>query len=353
LGPEDAAYLIYTSGSTGTPKGVLVSQGAIGSFIRSAIQRAGYDEHTRFLNFFPLHFDPVFMEIFVPWVVGGACVLFDRFLFIKDLVKALQRHAITDFSCTPNVITMLVSRFARFFRYEWNHLRSIWFGGESPNIKDVANFMRLAPQVRLFNGYGPTETVVACSLHHLEGFPEGPIPIGTPMPGVEFHLVSQGRLVEQGEGELYVSGAQLMSRYWNSTAEQDFTLLNGRRCFRTHDLVHRQGEVYFFLGRTNDMIKVRGYRVFPQEVEKVINAYSQVTASMVYLPQGSEELAALIECPQVENPTSDHKLRNFLRQKLPPYMVPEHLHLISALPRLSNGKLDKAKIKTMLNQGAQ
>lgn len=357
LKDEDNVYIIYTSGSTGTPKGVTVCRAALASFIESSIRRAGYTKDIRFLNFFPLHFDPVLMEIIMPWVVGGTTVIFNKFLFINDLVKALQKNRITDFSCTPNIISMLVSRISHYHKYEWNILRSIWFGGESANINDLKIFREMTPNVVLFNGYGPTETIIACSLHKItdEDLNEEILPIGTPMDEVQFTIVNNEDEVTDDNivGELYVSGEQLMSGYWGKPSadpKNNFISFKDRKHYKTDDNVYKRNGLYYFVGRKSAMIKLRGYRIYPLEIENAFNSLDEINNSCVLLDETNKLLVGVVELNEAfkDDIKVNEKIIARLKDKLPVYMIPEKILYKDKLPRMDTGKLDIRKIRTML-----
>jgi amino acid adenylation domain-containing protein len=351
LDEELTAYLMYTSGSTGRPKGVQVPRGALASFLASAVQRAGYRADTVFLNFFPLHFDPVLMEILVPWAVGGQVVIFDRMRMVNDLVDALHDARVTDFSCTPNVISLLVGRFSTYARRPSEHLRTIWSGGESPNVEHVRRFQEISPGVQLFNGYGPTETVIACSLYDVPDLrtvgPDWQMSIGTPFAGADFVLVDDhGRDVEQEgvTGELLVGGRQVMSGYRgldpDDPAAHGFVERPEGRYYRTGDLVLRHEGRYVFVGRLGGLVKVRGYRVHLAEVEGVLRALDGVSEAVVLYDEEVQALRAVVEGRGVDHARA---LRH-LEERLPEYMVPDRVEVVAALPRLSNGKLDLQRI---------
>lgn len=359
LDDQDLAYIMYTSGSTGAPKGVAVSRGALANFLGAAIERAGYSESTRFLSFFPLHFDPILMEIIAPWITGGTVVLFGPFLFVNDLVKALQQYAITDFSCTPNVLTMLVGRASRFDQYEWPHLRSIWFGGERANVPDVKAIRQVVPSVHLFNGYGPTETVVACSVHTVsdDDLDSESLPIGTPLDSVLFRIGAEGREVLEDDvaGELLVGGGQVMTTYWGATDPDanGFVQIDGTTYFRTRDLVSRRNGVYHFIDRIDDMVKIRGFRIFPSEVVRALNDMAEIHQAYVFAAPDGSHLVAVVESEALSSmdPTQAGRLvADHLADRVPSYMIPSLTIARPLLPRMSSGKLDTQCIRTLVRE---
>jgi len=348
------AYILYTSGSTGTPKGVVVNRNSLFSFLQSAIERAQYNRDTVFLNFFQLHFDPMLMEILAPWIVGGKCIVYNESIFINDLIKTLQKYKVTDFSCTPNIISQFVGPISRFSRSEWSFLKTIWFGGEVANIKDLKTFNQTVPHVTLFNGYGPTETVIACSLHKLEpeDFDSDILSIGTPLNDVDFLLIDKDEEViteDEVKGELLVGGKQLMDGYWgflSSAEKNNFKFLFDKKYYCTGDHVYRKKGQYYFVGRINSMIKIRGFRIYPVEIENALNEIEFISNSIVYLREN--QLCAAIETFSVDK-NIEGKIKSHLREKLQEYMIPIIYQVYPEFPRLNSGKIDVITIKNSNN----
>lgn len=343
---EEPAYLMYTSGSTGAPKGVLVSRKSLEVFLVNAIRAAGYSATTRFLSFFPLHFDPVLMEIFGPWITGGRCHLFRGMKVPNDLLFELADSHITDLSCTPNVIDLLTSRFSAYRDVELPSLRTIWMGGDKPNLAAISRFRDRYPSVLLYNGYGPTECVVACALHRIPdtSTSDTDLGIGVPFPGVHFRLdgVADDR---DGTGELLIGGAQQMIGYYRDeerTADA-FAIdhQSGRRFYRTGDLFDRIDGQYFFRGRRSRMFKIRGFRVDPSEIEAAIMSATTPAVSRVYaylVDASVPYIRAEIET-QEKSHDSDG-LAGRIAEKLPDYMHPEEFRYWRTFPLLTNGKTD-------------
>lgn len=346
------AYILYTSGSTGTPKGVVVNRASLYNFIESSINRAGYTSSTIFLNFFQLHFDPALMEILVPWITGGTCVIYNGSIFINDLIKILQKYKVTDFSCTPNIISQLVGPISRFSKYKWDFLRSIWFGGENANIEDLRKFHKIVKNVVLFNGYGPTETVIACSLHKLEenDFQSEILSIGTPMNNVKFMLLDN-ELNEINrddiQGELYVGGKQIMEGYWGQLDDHKNTFLTRGNCkyYPTGDIVFKKDGKYYFIGRKNAMLKIRGYRIYPLEIENAINKIEYINNSIAFCINNN--LYAAVEI-NTNKDCSEHEIIERLKDYLQSYMIPLSVSIYKEFPRLSNGKIDLLTIKSSI-----
>ncbi|MDN5913832.1 MAG: AMP-binding protein [Pseudonocardia sp.] len=357
---EQPAYILYTSGTTGVPKGVVISRAALAAFLEAAIERAGYDDTTVFLSFFPMHFDPVLMEVLAPWGTGGRTVLFTRMTMVNDLVTVLAAHGVTDFSCTPNVVSMLSGRFSSYSAERVPTLRSVWFGGEVPRVHDIRAFQLRSPGVRLFNGYGPTECTVACSLFEVPDLRDdpapGPLSIGTPMAGTEFALVSpeMTEVADGSAGELLVSGAQVMIGYWGvADAEANgMVRWRGNRWFRTGDLVHRAAGRYHFDGRRSRLIKIRGYRVHPDEVERALESVGSVREAVVVPDPSGTHLVAVVEVDTAQGAPTGSELVACVGALVPSYMVPQRIIVEDRIPRTSGGKIDMAAVTARARTGA-
>lgn len=342
---DTPAYLIYTSGSTGAPKGVLVSRRALTVFLENAIAAVGYSKVTRFLSFFPLHFDPVLMEIFVPWITGGRCQLFPGMKAPNDLLFALAELHITDFSCTPNVIDLLTSRVSAYHDIDLPRLQTIWMGGDKPNPAAIVRFRDRYPYVRLYNGYGPTECVVACALQRIPDAVDGDsdLTIGIPFPGVCFRLegVDDGA---DGTGELLIGGCQLMIGYYGDHERTSAAFRedenSGLRYYRTGDLFERIDSQYFFRGRISRMFKIRGFRVDPSEIEAaILTAEQNPGRAYVHLVEAAVPyIRAEIETQ--ERAPSSELLADRIAEILPAYMCPEDFRYWQTFPLLTNGKVD-------------
>jgi acyl-coenzyme A synthetase/AMP-(fatty) acid ligase/acyl carrier protein len=225
-------------------------------------------------------------------------------------------------------------------------------GGEQLGTASVARWRALAPACRFFNEYGPTETVVGCCMHEVSpGAPvEGEVvPIGFPMAGAALYVLDESdRLVPGGAvGELRIGGVGVARGYRGApelTAARfvpDPFAGGGARLFRTGDRVQREldGRLVF-VGRADEQLKVRGYRVEPGEVEAVLRQHPSVSACTVV--RSAQSLVAFLVGPTVASDTS--ALARYAAERLPEYMVPTRFVAIDRLPTTPNGKLDRAAL---------
>ncbi|MEY5100199.1 MAG: hypothetical protein RJA36_2918 [Pseudomonadota bacterium] len=346
---QDPAYVIYTSGSTGKPKGVPVSQGAICHFLRSENEVLGVRADDRVYQGFSVAFDMSFEEIWISYLVGATLWIAPREIVADPdaLPLALQEHGITVLHAVPTLLAL--------FGADVPGLRLINLGGE---ICPQAVVERWAtPARRLFNTYGPTEATVSASLAELH--PGEVVTIGRPLPNYGLLVVdAEFRLLPAGEtGELCITGPGVAQGYLGRpelTAEKFLpNPWSGQpheaRLYRTGDLarIDADGQVHC-LGRADDQVKVRGFRVELGEIEAEISReLANGTAAVVLKPvSGIEQLVAYL-MPAAGAGVELPRLRARLRERLPAYMVPSHFERVAAIPRLTSGKIDRKSLRAL------
>ncbi|MEM9593743.1 MAG: condensation domain-containing protein, partial [Acidobacteriota bacterium] len=357
-GPDDLAYLLYTSGSTGGAKGVRITHRnlAYSTHARLGVYGAPVD---RFLLLSPFAFDSSVAGIFWTLATGGALVLpapgEER--DVQALGRLIRDHRVTHTLCLPALYGVLLDE------VEAEALRSldtVIVAGEACPPGLPAAHRRLLPEARLFNEYGPTEATVWCVVHQVDDAESGVVPIGRPIPGTGIHLLDPaGRPVPAGmAGELWVTGPGVAQGYWRRPdldAERFAALdlpdgdlpASGDRAYRTGDLaVADDNGVLTFLGRADGQVKVRGHRIETQGVEaqlllrpEVAEAAVKVTANQPPRLVGYV-VPAPAEGKAPESEPLDVRLDRALRGALPPYLVPDGIQVLRALPRLPNGKVD-------------
>ena len=355
----DLAYILYTSGSTGTPKGVMISHRSSLGFVEWAAAAAGLGQEDRVCSPAPLHFDLSVFDIFAT-CRAGAClaVLPDGVTtFPVSIARWLERERISVWYSVPSVLTLLAC-YAGLPQFDLSRLRAVIFAGEVFAPRYLARLMAQLPHARYLNWYGPTETNVCTAFEVPQRWSDtDPVPIGKACAGTEvFAVTGDGQRVSRpGEvGELYVRGPTLMRGYWGLPARTHAALVPSPFRAEYDELVYRTGDLvtldpagnYLYLGRTDAMVKVRGYRVELGEVEAVLCRHPAIREAVV-LPVPDEllgsRLRAVVTAVGTGGLTRESVLEH-CREWLTSYMVPEIVEFREELPRTSTGKLDRARL---------
>ncbi|HYX23921.1 MAG TPA: amino acid adenylation domain-containing protein, partial [Thermoanaerobaculia bacterium] len=358
-GPEHPAYVIYTSGSTGRPKGVVVRHGAVMNLAR-ALRETVYEGESGPLRVSlnaPLSFDASVQQIVqLAW---GHCLHVFTAELRQDpaaLVDYVRRHRLDALDCTPSQLRLLLAAGLGEAGEDETPLSRVLVGGEAVDaeLRDAA---LTRPRTRFWNVYGPTECTVDDTAALLApGVPASRI--GRPLSQVVLHVADrEGRLVPLGvPGELYIGGAGVARGYLGRpdlTAERfipdPFGNAPGARLYRTGDLVRRLPDGSLdFLGRIDQQVKVRGFRIEPGEIEATLAGHPAVAAAAVVvreLSPGDPRLVALVAYVVLRRghpfAAFPGELRDHLRSRLPEHMVPAVWMELEALPLNTSGKLDR------------
>jgi amino acid adenylation domain-containing protein len=358
-GSERLAYVMYTSGSTGKPKGVQIPHRAVVNFLWSMRQRPGLSSRDTLLAVTTLSFDISVLELFLPLVVGARVVLAARETAADGarLAEEIDRSGATVMQATPATWRMLLEA-----GWQGSPRLKILCGGEALS-RSLADQL-LERGAALWNLYGPTETTVWSTLHAVAAEADR-IPLGLPIANTRLYVLgSDRRPVPAGvAGELYIGGDGLARGYLNRpelTAERFIPIADcglriadldrqsaSRRVYRTGDLVCvRPDGNLDFLGRMDYQVKIRGHRIEPGEVEVALGAHPAVAAAAVVAraDRGAEKrLVAYLVCRR-EPPPAARELHDFLKARLPAYMVPGAFIWLGALPLTPNGKVDRAAL---------
>ncbi|WP_426752486.1 amino acid adenylation domain-containing protein [Myxococcus sp. Y35] len=348
LEPHHLAYVLYTSGSTGKPKGVAMPQRALVNLIEWQTENA---RALRTLQFAPLNFDVSFQEAFSTWCSGGTLVLVDE-ATRRDpdaLVELLDTARIQRLFL-PAVALHHLSLAALRASRRVPELVEVITAGDQLRITEPIRRWFQAGKMRLDNHYGPTESHVVTA-HVLEGAPEdwpGLPSIGKPIANAAVHLLDANRRpVPVGvPGELYLAGACLADGYLSRpdlTAERfiELPLTPPVRAYRTGDLARLSPDgTLEFLGRADDQVKLRGFRVEPGEIERALCAHPDIHDAAVIVDGDDAREKRLIAYVVPESAPID-ALPAFLARELPDYMVPSLFMPLAALPRTPSGKVDR------------
>jgi amino acid adenylation domain-containing protein len=338
--PDGIAYVLFTSGSTGVPKGVRIPHSGLANYLGWALDAYGLRAGDAAPVQSPLGFDFTLTPLLTPLLAGGEVVLLDEADGVEGLGRLLaDRSGFGLMKLTPAHLEVLL-RTVPEERLR-TACRVLVVGGDALPPALARRWLRVAPDTRLVNEYGPTEAVVGCCVHEVSEVDteRTAIPIGRPVAGTTLSVMADGRPVADGAvGELWVGGNQVAAGYLDDPERTAEKFVDGGRLYRTGDRVRRlaTGDLEY-LGRSDRQLKIRGYRVEPGEVEAALLDHPTVREAVV-VPTGQDGLAGYVAGGEPA------ELRAFLSTRLPAYLVPDVLVSLPALPLTVNGKVDLAAL---------
>ncbi|HEU0013521.1 MAG TPA: amino acid adenylation domain-containing protein [Longimicrobium sp.] len=349
VGPESPAYILYTSGSTGTPKGVAVPHRAVVRLVRETNFAALGPDQT-ILQLAPMAFDASTLEVWGALLNGGRLAIFPPHApSLDELGAFLREQGVT----TAWLTAGLFHQMADAELDALGSLRQLLAGGDVLSVSHVRKVLERHPHLRLINGYGPTENTTFTTTHAITlADTERPsIPIGRPIANTRVYVLDRhDRPCPVGvPGELVAAGDGLALGYVNRpelTAEKFATLeIAGRaeRVYRTGDRVRwLEDGTLEFLGRADEQVKVRGFRIEPGEVEAALREHAAVgDAVVIARADGADKrLVAYVTARNGITP-EPAQLRESLRGRLPDHMVPGAFVVLDAIPLTPNGKVDR------------
>ncbi|MFD8522277.1 non-ribosomal peptide synthase/polyketide synthase [Streptomyces capillispiralis] len=348
--PDNVQYLMFTSGSTGTPKGVAARQRDVAALARDR----AFAGHDRVLVHSPHAFDASTYELWVPLLRGGTAVLAPP----GDLDAPAVRRAITEEGV--NCLFLTVGLFRLFAQEDPACLRGareVWTGGEAVPGAAVRRVLDACPGLTVVDVYGPTETTTFATRQAFHGGDPLPaaLPIGRPLDDTRVYVLD-GALQPQppgAPGELYLAGAGLARGYAGRPGATAARYLAdpygppGGRMYRTGDIVRWSADgALHFVGRVDDQIKIRGFRVEPAEIEARLTAHPAIAEAVVSVSrhEGRKRLVAhLVPASDAVVPPSA-ELRAHMAAELPDYMVPAAFVTLAELPLTANGKVDRRRL---------
>ncbi|MBD9725901.1 non-ribosomal peptide synthetase [Streptomyces caniscabiei] len=370
--PTDAdlsalAYILYTSGTTGRPKGVCVDHGNLVHTLQAVAECYGLVPDDRVLQFSALTFDVAAEELFATLIQGATVVLRDAGPMpdVGELMSLVEQHGVSVLNLPASYWHEWVSVLPEYPPSRYDRLRLVVVGSEAVDAGKLATWQAAAPaHVRWLNAYGPTETTITATVyepHAPSSVPAhrpsgGVVPIGRPLPGVRAYVLDASlNPVQPGvPGDLYIAGPGVARGYLGDPARTEASFLPdpwgepGDRMFATRDRVRRTAEgVLEFLGRSDDQVKLRGFRIELAEIEHVLRTHPRVTDAAAVLREdrpGDRRLAGYVTSRAdagAEAGELSAQLVTLMRDRLPDYMVPASLVVLDALPRNANGKVDR------------
>ncbi len=352
IGDSDLASIIYTSGSTGKPKGVMLSHGNIVSNTKSIC---------RYLNLTHKDIQMVVLPFFyvmgksllnTHFAVGGTVVINNKFAFPAAVIKQIVDEKVTGFSGVPSTYAYLLHRSPlKNYRDRLGSLRYCSQAGGHMSSKIKEELRQVLPEhTQIYIMYGATEASARLTYLEPDRFTDKMASIGKPIPGVAMRVLDkQGKKLQTGQkGELVASGYNIMQGYWKDNKATSAVL--DKNGYHTGDLGYYDEEGYFYVsGRSDNLLKVGGHRINPQEIEDVLMATELVIETAVIgIP---DELLGnrLIALAVPKNGTSsEKKIMSLCADSLPKYKLPSSIKLVRSLPKNTNGKIDRNGCKKII-----
>ena len=362
--PGDPAHILFTSGSTGTPKGVVITHDNVRHFIEWAVGYFGTAATDRISGHPPLHFDLSTFDIFGTFAAGAELHLVppELSLLPHKVAELIRVAELTQWFSVPSVLNYM-AKFAVVRSGDFPSLRRVLWCGEVLPTPSLIYWMRRLPHVTFTNLYGPTEATIASSYYTLPACPASEdevIPIGRACAGEELLVLDDAlRPVPLGEvGDLYIRGAGLSPGYWRDADKTRGAFLPYPGSAGPADRIYRTGDLATlgtdglirYLGRADFQVKTRGYRVELGEIEAALHALGTLRECAVVGVQSRDFDGTAICCayvPADPATVTPATLRAALAAVLPPYMVPSRWRMLDALPKTSNGKIDRRPLQEL------
>lgn len=362
-GEDDLIYIIYTSGSTGHPKGVGVSHKGLINLLKYRLHAPGMDANDNVLGLTTMSFDIAQEELYLPLISGALLTIVDKEI-TRDgsaLLEIVKNHQITLMQATPYIWQIMLEA-------GWDTPLPIkaFCGGEAMTNELAGKLLGRCREV--WNMYGPTETTICTTVKKITNSKEA-ITIGKPIDNTGVYILDEhlNKVMPGAEGELYICGVGVTKGYINReelTAEKfiddKFSPVAGKKMYKTGDLgrLLKNGEIQF-IGRVDNQIKLRGYRIEKEEIEYQLKQQDNIKDALVTVYEDSVKNARLIAYLTLKTSDNDiasiiHNCREGLKKVLPEHMVPANYEILTGMPLLPSGKIDvKSLPKPNIREVAQ
>lgn len=350
--PDALGTIIYTSGSTGDPKGVMCPHRAMDAAAQSIIEYLGLSSQDTVIVLLPLAFDYGLYQVLMTFKVGGTVVLQGGVDYPQIVRQILKNENVSVLPIVPTIADMLLKR-SPLEPLTGLAVRAITNTAAPLTAKHIDGLGRLFPDAAIFAMYGLTECKRVSYLPP-ELIRIKPDSVGIPMRGARVRIADDcGNTLSPGQiGELLIQGPNVMRGYWKDPEATDRVF---RRDPETGEVTLHSGDLFsmdeegflYFAGRKDDMVKIRGERVYPLEVEKMLQQMPGIIECVVFGITGNNGgncLVAAVVAHGDEN-LSENDLRSFCRDRLEPHLIPKNVLFINKMPKLPNGKIDKQRLK--------
>jgi pyochelin synthetase len=352
--PQDLAYVIFTSGSTGVPKGVMIDHRGALNTITDINQRLGVCQRDRVIALSALNFDLSVYDIFGV-LAAGATLVIPQAQGLRDpqhWADIMQQHGVTLWNSVPALMQLFMEYAETHPERAPTQLRHVLLSGDWIPLTLPDGLKRCVPGVHVTSLGGATEASIWSIAYPIDRIDPSwsSIPYGKPLTNQRFHVLNE-RLDPCPiwvPGQLFIGGVGVAQGYWDDPQKSAESFIthprSGERLYRTGDMGRYlpSGDIEF-LGREDNQVKVQGYRIELGEIESALNQHPEVRSGLVLAlgPKHGEKRLVGYVVPQRDTSDLKQELKNYLKTKLPPYMVPATYMILDALPLTANGKIDR------------
>ncbi len=351
IDPQDLACVIYTSGTTGRPKGIMFSHENILSSVVENFYIKTYptDRRLQVSNYI---FDGFLFDTFSTLFYGACLVIMphEKAGNPVEIANSFIEKRITKVF----LITPLLNAIADININSYNNLNRLYFGGETASLPHVKKILKHIGPGKLCNVYGPTETSMMSTIENIDNEEqlENDVPIGEAIDNKTIYIVDQyGNLMPKNIfGEIYIGGYGLTKGYINNEKETKARFIDklnfeSGKVYKTGDYGYiDKNDVLHFLGRIDEQIKIRGYRIELGDIEQTINEYEVLKQAYVIMSKQGD-VAYLVCFYLADNDIDVNKMKNYLSNKLPEYMIPTKYFRLPNFPYTPAGKIDRKKLE--------
>ncbi|MCP3781444.1 non-ribosomal peptide synthetase [Paenibacillus sp. MZ03-122A] len=359
--PDELAYMIYTSGSTGKPKGVMVEHKGLVNYIWWAGKAYIRDEHEAFALYSSLAFDLTVTSLFTPLVHGNKMIIFRDSGRDNLFYEILSDTRVTILKMTPSHFALIKELEPSLLQA--SKISTFILGGEDLKVGICKEMIGLFGQsISIYNEYGPTETVVGCMIYQFDPKQDttGSVPIGLPIDNMKIYILDEylQPLPVGTVGELYIAGDGVAGGYWKReemTKERFLSnpFITGGRMYKSGDLARRREHgIIEYLGRVDHQVKVRGYRIELGEIENMILRIQGISEAVVVIGRDESEASVIYAYVTIRESRyllDEQEIRVELAKRLPAYMVPQRIIIMSKLPLTHNGKVDRKALPILVH----
>lgn len=347
VNPSDLAYIRYTSGSTGTPKGVCVPHRGIIRLVKGG-NFIDFSADQTWLLFGSISFDAAELEMWGALLNGGKLVIFPPYTpSLEEYGQVIKKYGVTSIWLTAGLFHQMVDHRLE----DLKGIKQLMAGGDVVSAQHVKRVLKNIPGCKVINGYGPTENTVFTTTYTISDPDQlgSTTPIGYPVPHTDVYILDEHlNWVAPGMiGELYIGGDGLAIGYLNrpDLTNEKFIpnpFRPGERLYKSGDLVRYTSEgIIEFIGRVDNQIKIRGFRVELGEVDEQLSQHPAVRECVTIVSRSENGDKKLVSYVRLNQSIQAKELRNYLKEKLPFYMVPAVIMFMDEFPLNKNGKIDR------------